>query len=391
MRRRPFIRAALGGAAVGLAGCVEGKGAGDESPGSANGGGRLETGIGRGNGQSDGSSDPGSAARPIVDVDLPLDDSDLTRAARPAQIPAITDPAFASDWAGVPATLGDDEPVIGVAADGTARAYPLAILNWHEVVNDRFGGPLLVTYCPLCGSGVTAVRRVDGEATDFLVSGYLWQRDLVLSDDRTDSLWSQLLARAVRGPQTGERLALRPSVITTWAEWRRDYPDSAVLLPPPESGTVTGRSRGNYDTNPYSEYESYNPPDIGGTNRSPLTPKTQVLGVATPHCARAYPLASVLDAGGVVNDTVGAVPVVVATTEESLVAYDRRVDGDALTFERTAKALVAGGSHWGLAAGRALDGPSEGAVLRRATDRSPMFWFAWSSFYPETSVYGRGA
>ena len=276
-----------------------------------------------------------------------------------------------------------------MSVGGRARAYPLAILNWHEVVNDSFGGPLLVTYCPLCGSGVTAERRVNGCEATFGVSGYLWQRDLVLYDDRTESLWSQILGQAVRGSRTGKRLALRPSTMTTWGEWREAYPETEVLVPPPESGTVTGRGRRNYNTNPYSDYEDSQPPDFSdGEDDERVPPRALVLGVATDDAARAYPFKTVLDSGGVVNDRVGDLPVVVASTHDSMVAYDRRVGDDAIQFGRDGDALVGGESRWGIVSGRARDGPHEGTDLDRANDRSPMFWFAWRDFFRGTEVYG---
>ncbi len=371
MRRRRFLGAVGSSLSLGSAGCVA-DGRGDDSPRTATGGG-------------DGATET-SAVGP---ADLPLAESDLVRAAGRDDIPALVDPAFGGDWSAVTATLGGRDPVIGVSVDGRARAYPLAVLNWHEVVNDSFGGPLLVTYCPLCGSGVTAGSRVDGRETTFGVSGYLWQRDLVLYDDRTGSLWSQILGRAVRGPRTGERLSLRPSTMTTWGEWRDSHPGTEVLLPPPESGTVTGRGRRNYNTNPYSDYEDTRPPDFSvGDDSERLPPRALVLGVATDGAARAYPFRVVREAGGVLNDRVGDLPVVVASTRDSMVAYVRRAGGETVEFGRDGDTLAGGGSRWAVVSGRARDGPHEGAELDRANDRSPMFWFAWRDFFPGTEVYG---
>jgi len=183
---------------------------------------------------------------------------------RATDVVAIERPAFGTEW---PADTGygdltPETTVIGVVADGAARAYPLPLLAWHEVVNDDLGGPLLVTYCPLCRSGVVASRRVAGEATTFDVSGLLWKppsvrvgasekegrafsdreagighsRNLVMVDAATGSYWSQLLARAICGPRTDERLAIRASTVTTWGEWRATHADATVLLPPPDSG-----------------------------------------------------------------------------------------------------------------------------------------------------------
>jgi len=180
-------------------------------------------------------------------VDLPVPSEELCAPLSKDIIPAIVDPVFADDWSELDAPTGvdrpllpDDAPVIGVSRAGEARAYPLRILDWHEVVNDTFGAPLLMTYCVRCGSAIVAERFADGSETVFGVSGRLWRDDLVLYDERTESLWSQLLAAAIRGPLTGDRLTLVASSLTTWGAWRRRHPDTQVLLPPPHSNTVRG-------------------------------------------------------------------------------------------------------------------------------------------------------
>lgn len=195
---------------------------------------------------------------------------------RDPEIYAIIDPAFADDWQGVDVPgrylrgrdgIGDDHTVIGLTNGDRARAYPLTVLFLHEVVNDDFGSPVIVTYCPLCASGMVADAVVDGAPTTFFVSGLLWRppgvavdrsiaenrsfgalreggadavdrrRNLVLFDDATLSYWSQLLARAICGPQEGSQLTIRPSTVTTWKAWRQAHPNTEVLLPPPHSGT----------------------------------------------------------------------------------------------------------------------------------------------------------
>ncbi|WP_142857985.1 DUF3179 domain-containing (seleno)protein [Salinigranum halophilum] len=194
-------------------------------------------------------------------------------------IRAIVAPAHAADWSGVEVDrkyrmgfevgdgLTDDSYVIGVtSADGTrARAYPLSVVWWHEIVNDTFDGPLLVTFCPICQSGMVAERRVDGVETTFGVSGQLWQPpqiraetakvdgrvfgasatdgevearnsgNLVLYDERTRSYWSQFLARAICGEREGDRLRVAASTVASWGTWRTEHPRTDVLLPPPHS------------------------------------------------------------------------------------------------------------------------------------------------------------
>jgi hypothetical protein len=309
-------------------------------------------------------------------------------------IPAIVDPAFGDDWSGSDGdgrepTLTPDSPVLGVARDGRARAYPLRILNRHEVVNDRFAGPIAVTYCVLCGSGVVFRRRVTGRRTRFGVSGKLWRSDLVMYDRLTDSLWSQILATAIDGPRTGDRLEILPSTLTTWAEWRSLHPGTRVLLPPPHSGTVPGYDRSfDYSTPKY---------DYGGETQlvgrdsydGALHPKTLVVGVESDGTNRAYPFPVVADEG-VVLDTVGDRPVVVTVAPDGvLVAYDRRTDRGVLDFRATDDGHIAGGgSRWDSRTGVAVDGPLAGRRLDRANDRPPMFWTGWSAFEPDTDVYG---
>ncbi|KAB1193156.1 DUF3179 domain-containing protein [Haloferax sp. MBLA0076] len=196
-------------------------------------------------------------------------------------IHAVVEPAVGPDWEDVTVPeeyrfadetgrgLSADTYVVGVEYNGAARAYPLSILWWHEVVNDTLGGdPVLVTYCAMCETGMVAERRVGGEETTFRVSGQLWQApqpysyasaeegrvfgasvvtgevefrnaaNLVLLDEATGSYWSQILARGICGPMSGERMRIMPSSVATWAEWRADYPDTDVLLPPPQSKTA---------------------------------------------------------------------------------------------------------------------------------------------------------
>lgn len=185
----------------------------------------------------------------------------------------IVEPAFGPDWTGIDAggqygELTDDDVVVGIERDGTTRAYPLAILWRHEIVNDTVGEPIIASYCPLCKSGVVAGRRVAGEPTIFRVSGLLWRPEairaeaaehrgrvfgadmasgetdvvnaanLVMVDDATGSYWSQLLVRAICGPRNGDVLTIVPSTVARWDEWRANHPDTDVLLPPPASETA---------------------------------------------------------------------------------------------------------------------------------------------------------
>jgi hypothetical protein len=321
--------------------------------------------------------------------------SELRQALPRDHIPAVVDPAFASDWRGVESNgeslrLPEDAPVLGVERDDRARAYPLRVLNRHEVVNDAFDGPIAVTYCVLCGSGVVFERRVNGERTRFGVSGTLWRSDLVTYDERSGSLWSQLAATAIRGPRTGERLSVVPSALTTWGEWRSRHPATRVLLPPPHSDVIASSPRSFDYSSPRYDYGDESQLIGLDSHDGGLHPKTMVVGVAADGVVRAYPFPAVA-AAGVVNDRVGDLPVAVTVTPGgTLVAYDRRVGREVLTFEaEDDRHLAAGGSRWARASGRAVDGAREGRRLERANDHPPMFWLGWSNFNPETDVYRR--
>jgi hypothetical protein len=385
--RRAFLRAGVAAALAGLAGC----------------------GYRERSADADADTDGGMAATtpdsrgPLPgETDLPVPEAALRRGAERDAIPAITDPAFAADWSDIAYDLGGDrgtyEPrlaaddlVVGVTVDededgpedptaGTggsdrrdgarARAYPLQLLRWHEAVNDSFGG----------------------EPATFGVSGLLWHENLVLYDDRTGSLWSQLLARAIRGPATGQAFALRPFALTSWGEWRGTHPDTEVLLPSPASNTVVGPVRVPYGANLYEGVGDL--AGRGGTgdpNPDTRLPKrTLVLGVVAGGEAVAYPR-GYATGSEVINDRIGGVPVVVAATRAGTYAYDRRVDGRTLAFEalptEAGDVLAAGGSRWSIPSGRAIDGPHEGARLRALPEASAVYWFAWVSFHPDTDVW----
>lgn len=128
--------------------------------------------------------------------------------------------------------LRDDDIVIGVEHKGEARAYPLRILVWHEIVNDVIADkPVTVTYCPLCGTAMVFDATVDGRQRSFGVSGLLFNSDVLMYDRETNSLWSQLGMRAVSGPAVGKTLTWLPSERLTWKAWRTAHPNGEVLSP----------------------------------------------------------------------------------------------------------------------------------------------------------------
>ncbi len=150
--------------------------------------------------------------------------------------------------------LVPSDRVIGVRVAGQARAYPLRVLVWHEVVNDTLGGvPIAVTYNALCDSAVVFGRAPGGRSLTFGVSGLLFDSNLVMYDREPDpareSLWSQLLFKAIAGPAAtaGETLTVLPISVETWGDWRRENPDTGVLAPDP-------RLAQQYSRDPYASY-----------------------------------------------------------------------------------------------------------------------------------------
>jgi len=259
-------------------------------------------------------------------------------------IPALDHPSFiAADQADF---LASDDRVLGLARNGVAKAYPIAILNWHEVVNDRFGAePVAVTFCPLCGTGMAFLATVDGRVLDFGVSGLLYNSDVLLYDRQTESLWSQLLTTAVTGPMRSQRLTMTPVAHTTWADWRQRHPQTQVLSPD------TGHYR-DYDRDPYAGYTQSEQVMFPLRFKSQrFHPKESVIGVEREGLFKAYPFSELERAASPsFTDTIGE--------------HRVRIEYDAA--HRTGRVLDANGQEIPSVIG---------------------FWFAWYAFHPKTEVY----
>lgn len=305
-------------------------------------------------------------------------------------IPALTNPTVVSASEG-DAFLAEDALVLGVVEGGEARAYPHNVLWWHEIANDVLGGvPIVVSYCPLTGSGLVYEPRIAGQTLNFGVSGLLFDNNLVLFDRATDSLWSQMRVQAVCGTFSGTAPALKAVVQSTWGAWKALHPTTTVV------SFSTGFSR-NYNQYPYGSYDQLDSeqllfPQSSIDGRRPM--KELALGIVEPGQTRAYPYGE-LGPRSAVNDTVGGRPVVVVFDEdaEMAIAFDRRVDGETLTFE-----VVAGGfpfrlrdaetaSEWTLS-GEAVGGPLTGSTLDQVATYTAM-WFAWAAFNPGTELFTR--
>ncbi len=204
-------------------------------------------------------------------------------------IPAIDDPAFGPVEA-VAGNLAATEPVISVAVAGDARAYPLRVLMWHEIVNDTVGAmPIAVTYCPLCNSGIVFERTVAGEVTTFGTTGKLRHSDLVMYDRATESWWQQFEGRAIVGERTGVELERVPARLEAFADFAARHPDGRVLVP----GDARAR---RYGRNPYVGYDTAPRPFLfDGTYDGPGSPLMRVVAIAGAD--RAFSLDLVRQAG----------------------------------------------------------------------------------------------
>jgi len=202
------------------------------------------------------------------------------------RIPALLAPRFVPP--GEALHVGAEDRVLVVALGADVRAYPLRILDAHELVNDVLAGePLLVTWCPLCRSAMVFERRVAGVVRTFGVSGFLYRSAVLMYDHASETFWSQIAGRAVVGPLTGTRLVERPARLTSFAAFRAEHPEGQVLGPEQE-----GRSPADYRRSHYDDYHA-RPGlmfQVDAYDRR-LEPKEEVLGVSVGGAAHAWSLA----------------------------------------------------------------------------------------------------
>lgn len=258
-------------------------------------------------------------------------------------IPALDTPSFVSAQSAD--LLRDEDRVLGLVHNGIAKAYPIAILSWHEIVNDEFAGePVAVTYCPLAFSGIAYPARIGGRPISFGTSGLLYNSNLVMYDRKTRSLWPQLMNQAVSGSLKGKTLETLPLSHTTWADWRRRHPDTLVL------STETGHRR-DYSRDPYADYARSLRLIVPVSRESGrFAPKEPVIGLELDGQAKAYAFSELAKTPGEIRDMVAG--------QELTVRYDPE--------HQTGGAYRADGTEY----------PSAIA-----------YWFAWYAFHPDTAVF----
>jgi hypothetical protein len=315
---------------------------------------------------------------------------------RPIDEPCVEPVGSADTW------LEDAESVMVVTVDDDARAYPLRIMTQHEIVNDVVGGePLVVTYCPLCNSGLAFSRVVGGEVWDFGTSGRLYRSNLVMYDRQTRTLWSQFGGEAVWGRPdvVGETLDRVATSLVAWGEFRAAFPDGLVL----SRDSMPGR---DYGRNPYPGYEGQGSQFLfRGPTDERLDPDSRVLGIGADVDPVAVPWDRLVSER-VVELAVDGTPLVafwapgqasaldaaeVATGTDvgQTAVFERTVDGRTLTFsvaddDDTLLVDAETGSRWDLF-GRAVSGELEGERLVEVP-RDDTFWFVWFAFQPDTAI-----
>lgn len=264
-------------------------------------------------------------------------------------IPAVSNPVFEpvsdAQW------LAPSYRVLAIVIDSDARAYPIRIMNWHEIVNDIVGGlPVVISYCPLCGTGMAFDRRDDrragGKPLTFGVSGLLYNSDVLMYDRETESLWSQIMMKSVSGRMRGKSLRLLPLEHTTWSDFKTRHPNGKVL------SLETGYTR-DYGRNPYTGYavspQLYFPV---AHHDDRLFAKAEVVGVVLDGVAKAYPIQRLKTQPPEFHDTIGGTRIIVR--------YDR-VSDSARLFDVHEKEI---------------------SVVRA-------FWFAWAAFHPRTEIFSK--
>ncbi len=258
-------------------------------------------------------------------------------------IPSIDNPKYVSleeaeGW------IQDNELVLAIIYKGVKRVYPLQIMVWHEIVNDKIAGdPILITYCPLCGSGIAYERKIDGQEVEFGTSGKLYNSNLVMYDRETDTYWTQIDGLAIVGELTGSKLTPVSIDTVVWRDWKKAHPDSEVL------SQDTGFNR-KYGRDPYGNYyeDSFLIFPVDNEDNR-IHPKTVIFGIEVDGNFKAYKEEDLIRLKSV-EDTVGSTRISIKREESGIVKITNLETKEEIVKERD-------------------------------------FWFAWYAFHPNTGLY----
>jgi len=312
-------------------------------------------------------------------------------------IQPVDDPAFGSVTAAL-ARFSPETPVIVVELGDTVHAYPLSVLLRHGIVNDVLASrAIAVTFCPLCHTPIVYDRAPDGALLRFGVSGNLYNSNLIMWDDATESWWMQFSGEAIVGEYTGTVLDIVPSVVVSLDAFQQRYPSGRVMLGDARHPQI------NYTRNPYIGYDTNPQPFMFFSEADPRYMATgRVLGVQINGDAVAYAFSTLIGLR-TLNDSVGGVPIVafwqpgaVSVLDDETIAqsrdvgmatvYRRELDGYDLSFVYESGVFVdeQTGSTWNIF-GEATAGPLAGSALEQV-NCFPAFWFAWAKTYPQTRL-----
>jgi len=307
-------------------------------------------------------------------------------------IPALFEPEFvAADAVG--SYLHNNYLVLGLRVGDEMRAYPHAILNWHEIINDTIGAKkIAVTYCPLTGSGIALNRMANGQETTFRVSGLLYNSNLIPYDRLTRSYWSQMKMISIAGEMVRTEFDFVPLIETTWGEWKKMYPETVVV----SENTEISR---NYDRYPYGDYTSSAAlifPVSHLDNR--LHRKSRVHGIIVNGSSLAFEIGAFpYDMDTINHEFAGASIITAGSSNRNIaVSYERTLnDGTVLDFNEyendefpsVIMTDLKTESKWDLT-GLCIDGELKGMTLKPVLSFIS-YWFAWVVFYPDVELYSR--
>ncbi|GAB5500487.1 MAG: hypothetical protein PsegKO_27980 [Pseudohongiellaceae bacterium] len=309
----------------------------------------------------------------------------------PDGIPPIGNPRFTQNPQQT--DIFPDALVIGVKVGDEVRAYPHTVMDWHEVVNDRFTvsdqpEPYTLSYCPLTGSAMLWKGRMDAADSTFGTSGLLFNSNLVLYDRESSSLWSQMLEQAISGPEVLTIPERAQVVETTWETWSRMYPQTLLMT------SETGFSR-PYGTYPYGSFRTDQslifPVDNSDDRR--LHPKERVLGLNVGDASKVYPVSRFGAGVNLISDRVGDMDVVAVGSSDlnfAVVYSSQLSDCSVLEFSPVQDALPIvmtdnEGNQWDVF-GQAITGPRSGEQLQK-TNSYIAYWFAWTAFFQDAEIH----
>ena len=290
------------------------------------------------------------------------------------------------DW------LDSDDLVIGYESENEAFAYPIKMLNLHELVNDVIDGePVLISYCPLCASGVVYSRTLNDQTLVFGNTSALYESDLVMFDHQTGSYWFQVLGEAIVGAMTGQRLKLLPSQTIPWGQWKSDHPDTRVLSK--DMGLLNSLFGNPYDRDSFDGYQNrvnrdqFAFPVSEDKLDSRLKSGDKVIALQVGETHRAYLLTG--RPNEAIDDEIEGRKVVVFIRENGPAgsAYFSEVDDRTLTFATDGETITDNetSSRWNFA-GLAISGPLAGQQLEAVPSRTS-FWFSLIGSLPDVELH----